>query len=243
MDSPKAYAPLGYGVPGEPIVIREDDFKNDVPLPSYGAFFFVICYLFLADSCLLLLEERAPLKVSRALAATFSDTELQRPNSSRLSRPPTRRVDNVELSGTRADPVALLVQAHGQAKRPLVLGKSVLSETGIGLGRGGVLDKYLKKRERDRTGEGENGEKKDGEEEDGAEERSGSGSSAKKARTDKGKKKVRSARDSELYHMEDTVRPENLLMMVDSSLVDTPERRRFNEQNQAERAQRTADED
>lgn len=105
------------------------------------------------------------------------------------------------------------------------------------MGRGGVLDKYLKKRERDTTAEGE-----DEDEDDiggGGGGGAGSGSAKKKARTDSSKvRKVRSARDSELYHMEDTVRPENLLMMVDSSLVDTPERRRFNEQNRVERAQR-----
>lgn len=35
-DSPKAYAPLGYGTLSEPAVVRAEDFKNDIPLPSYG---------------------------------------------------------------------------------------------------------------------------------------------------------------------------------------------------------------
>lgn len=40
VDSPKAYAPLGYGTPSDPVAIRPEDFKNDIPLPSYGTFFF-----------------------------------------------------------------------------------------------------------------------------------------------------------------------------------------------------------
>lgn len=35
-DSPKAYAPLGYGTLSEPSVVRPEDFKNDMQLPVYG---------------------------------------------------------------------------------------------------------------------------------------------------------------------------------------------------------------
>lgn len=45
VDSPKAYAPLGYGAPTDPIVVRPEDFKNDIPLPSYGMFkFYDVCW-------------------------------------------------------------------------------------------------------------------------------------------------------------------------------------------------------
>lgn len=36
VDSPKAYAPLGYGAPVDPSIVKAADFKNDIPLPTYG---------------------------------------------------------------------------------------------------------------------------------------------------------------------------------------------------------------
>lgn len=86
----------------------------------------------------------------------------------------------------------------------LMLGKTPISEDSFDSNKG-MLDKYLK-RERETTTEPEEALK-----------------GTKKARIEK------SERDNELYRDEDTVRPENVLMMVDSSLVDTPERRRYNE--------------
>lgn len=143
------------------------------------------------------------MKVSRPLAATFSDTELLRPNYTRLSRKPIARDDS---ENSCLDPVKEIVLSHRKSRRPLLLGKTVLNEETLGDSK----ETLLQKRGRDATTEG-------------AEEFHGKGS-AKKPRIEK------SERDNELYTNENTVRPENLLMMVDSSLVDTPERRRFNEQ-------------
>lgn len=162
-------------------------------------------------------EERPPLKVNRPLAATFSDTELQRPNSTRLSRKQTLREDRPEVKGSRMDPIKAIVLAHHKTKRTLMLGKTPLSEDTFNTSKGD-LDKFLK-REREHTTEPEESFK-----------------GSKKAKIEN----VKSERDNELYTNEHTVRPENVLMMVDSSLVDTPERRRYNEQNNNHSQEATA---
>lgn len=212
IDSPKAYAPLGYGSPGEAVAIQAEDFKNDVALPSYGEYFSPF-KAELLKTCLLtlLLEERAPIKVSRPLGATFIDTETQRPSSARLARKPTAREDQ---DGGPADPVREIVLSHRKSRRPLLLGKTVLSEDV--LGGGTAAGALLAKRVRDSPTEPSASTTAVGA--DGV-----TASAKKRARTEK------TQRDNELYTNEDTVRPENVLMMVDSSLVDTPERRRFHE--------------
>lgn len=50
VESPKAFAPLGYGTLAEPVVVRPEDFKNDIPLPSYGKY---LIFPFIFRLCLI----------------------------------------------------------------------------------------------------------------------------------------------------------------------------------------------
>lgn len=203
-ESPKAYAPLGYGTLSDPAVVRPEDFKNDIPLPTY--------------------DERLPLRVPRPLGATFVDTELQRPSETRLSRKAIPRADPASPGAGKdgsvhVDPTVALVQRLAGTKQALMLGKHVLTEESLVTNRV-YLDRILKRK----GGEDESDEDVavDGEGEGGKEK--------KKARIDRGNSisvKAQSEREKggEFYNEENTVKAENVLRMVDSSLVDMPNRR------------------
>lgn len=211
-ESPKAYAPLGYGTLSEPTVVLPEDFKNDMPLPAY--------------------EDRLPLRVPRPLGATFVDTELQRPSETRLSRKPIARQNAVsgpiDKSQKGQDPTAVIVAELASKKQPLMLGKHVLTEESLVTNRG-YLDRILK-----RKGGGENDGSGDEMDVDG--ERPGSGNEKKKKarieRDDEDEEKYRGEYEKQRnshkrereFDDENTVRAENVLRMVDSSLVDNLEK-------------------
>ncbi|CAN6670558.1 hypothetical protein TRVA0_043S00518 [Trichomonascus vanleenenianus] len=105
-------------------------------------------------------------------------------------------------NSTPADPAIKIVNTHSQQKAELTLGKNVISETG--LENGTVYLEKILKRERETTTEPEDNKE------------------VKKQKKDlMGEGEVN----------EDTVRPENVLRMVDSSLVDTPEKKTPDEQH------------
>lgn len=195
-ESPKAYAPLGYGTLSEPTVVRPEDFKNDIPLPAY--------------------EDRLPLRVPRPLGATFVDTELQRPSETRLSRKPIPRQDSAAATngagkkdGVKEDPTVRIVAELAKNKQLLMLGKHVLTEESLVTSRV-YLDRILKRK----GGDEEYGSGDEMEVDDVFERRN-----EKKARIERDDERGKYRRD---FDEENTVRPENVLRMVDSSLVDTP---------------------
>lgn len=159
-----------------------------------------------------------PLRVPRPLGATFVDTELQRPNVTRLSRKAVLReesADNIQ------DPTTKVVIQCQKIKRPLMLGKNVLTEDSLNNGQV-YLDKILKRKG---TTDGET----EGEDDDETSFSSRADKGTKKARLDTGsssgsKRSKRSKEDEDFYNNENTVKPENVLRMVDPSLADTPDR-------------------
>lgn len=181
LESPKAYAPLGYISPGPTSAIQPNDFNNNVPLPSY--------------------PRRPPVLLVTPLGDTFVDTEIKRPNSS-LNRKSIPRGD-----AQVADPAKQIVEIDEKIKRPLMLGSKPVSEPKIEIGKHVSLESMLVKRERDSGSDDDNDES--------------TGSKIVK----KPRREIRLRFDDGSEDINnDIVKPENVLRMVDSSLVDTPER-------------------
>lgn len=178
-ETPRAYAPLGYSVPEGPSVLRPEDFANEGRLPEY--------------------PPRPPQAIIKPLGPTFVDTESQRQNAPVMGRKLIPR--DASHSTGPGDPIEAIVDTNCQNKKPLMLGKNVISESYLETSTV-YLEKILK-RERDTTNEPEDSKH------------------AKKPRKDF---RIKFEGEEEGDTNEDTVKPENVLRMVDSSLVDTPEK-------------------
>lgn len=139
---------------------------------------------------------RAPVLLTTPLGATFVDTEMKRPNAT-LNRKPIPRKDVLD-----ADPVVQIVRVDANIKRPLMLGVKLIAEKSVEVGKDVPLENLLK-RSRDNSSENDRGHKMN----------------------KRQKKEIRmKLHDGSEDINNDIVHPENVLRMVDSSLVDTPEK-------------------
>lgn len=176
--------------------------------------------------------------MSKPLGATFVDTESEKPDETRLSRKPVPREESKDRV---QDPTARVVSQMRANKHTLLLGKTVLTEESLITNRV-YLDKILKRKG------GEDEDEESSGRADRSEQDAGS-STKKKARIErrssaekkpdvsgardsnggdagKGKRVQVKKEDEEFYENENTVAPENVLRMVDKSLVETPEKER-----------------
>lgn len=142
---------------------------------------------------------RPPQVIKKPLGSSFVDTENQRPiPATGLSKKQVSR-DNSN------DPVMKIVQKNTSKKTPLMLGKNIITESNSTAGGTVYLEKILK-RDREHTTEPEDGEKE--------------------PKKQKKELRIKFEGEDEADINEDTVKPENVLRMVDSSLVDnTPEKK------------------
>lgn len=142
---------------------------------------------------------RPPQVIHKPLGPTFEDTESQKPGYT----PSRMRPAQDHVQGKQLDPAAVIVKRQNGKRVPLMLGKNVITESTVD---GGTvyLEKILK-RERETTAD--------------PEENKG----AKKQKKER-ELRIKFEGEEEGDVNEDTVKPENVLRMVDSSLVDTPEK-------------------
>lgn len=144
---------------------------------------------------------RPPQVIQKPLGATFEDTESQRPGYTGSSR---KRPSRDDAEGKQLAPAAAIVKRQNEKRVPLMLGKNVITDSTIDGGT--VYMEKILKRERETTADPEE---------------------HKEAKKQKKELRIKFEGEEEEDVNEDTVKPENVLRMVDSSLVDTPEKKGF----------------
>ncbi|ODQ66319.1 hypothetical protein NADFUDRAFT_77741 [Nadsonia fulvescens var. elongata DSM 6958] len=136
MDAPKAYAPLGYGIPKPATEISKFDNDNDTPLPVY--------------------PERPSVLLERPISCTFADTEMISNDLNErkghyairlLTKKPKIRQNSFSYATSNCmmiDPAQKLIAKHRAEKVPITLGKYVLEEDTLNDGVA-ILDNILKR--------------------------------------------------------------------------------------------------
>lgn len=158
------------------------------------------------DSTLPMCPTRPSNYITTPLGPTFLDTESQKPTfQGSVNRRQIPRDNTIEIGGI-IDPTVKLVRSNLAKKTPLTLGKQIISENNLETGGGTIYLERMLKRERDNN----NQEPRD----------------EKEVKRQKRDFRIKFDGEAEGDINDDTVKPENVLRMVDQSLVEnTPEKK------------------